>query len=128
MKSMKRAIAIAALLGMIVANTVRADIVRMESLTCENGFKDAYIATQIDASFGCIVVQYGIDCDGKPFEWHPEIVIKNGDPGGSYQWYYSGAGGNGGAWYLKVAVDGSGFVRGWGRRADGAYYEVASMQ
>jgi hypothetical protein len=35
---------------------------------------------------------------------------------------------NVGAWYLKVEVDGGRFIKAWGRRADGAYYEVVSVR
>lgn len=101
-----------------------ATIVKVEPVTCANGFKDAYVATEIEPIVGCILAQFGVGCNGQPFRRDFLIKARPGDLQAPFDYQYSGVTVAGGQWYVKIDLDESQFVRAWGKKADGSYYEA----
>lgn len=101
-----------------------ANITKYEKLSCgEGGYGDAYLVTEIDPSVGCILSQYGIGCNGEPFRHDFLIQSRPSDLGMPFDYQYSGATVSG-TWYVKVDYHNGAFVRAWGKKADGTYYEA----
>ncbi len=120
---MKKSI-IAILVATVTFCTAWAQTIsKTEQLDCANGFADAYLITDIDALVGCILSQHGIGCDGQPFRHDFTIQVRPSDLIAPFDYLYSGVT-VAGTWYVKIDYDNGQFVRAWGKKADGSYYEA----
>lgn len=115
------------LVGVVDAPVLSAKTaVYCEHTNCANGFQDAYVITEVDGDFGCIIACYGIGCDGKRFSFEGAKQPRGADLALPYDLYYSGVI-NGQVWYTKVRLAGEGSVaEAWGQQADGTFYELVS--
>ena len=116
---------VAVALVLLTATAWAANITKYEKLDCkESGFTDAYLFTEIDPVGGCILAQWGVGCDGKSFRHEFTIQSRPSNLQMPFDYEYSGITMSGSVWYVRIDYEESGFVRAWGKRADGTYYEA----
>lgn len=114
---------VGAAIVLATATAWAASISKYEKLDCTNGFTDAYLITEIEPTVGCILSQFGIGCDGQPFRHDFIIQVRPSDLVAPFDYLYSGVTAAG-TWYVKIDYNGDQFVKAWGKKADGSYYEA----
>lgn len=112
------------LLTLVTFCTVWAGTIsKFEKISCENGYPDAYVVTDIDDLVGCILSRYGVGCNGQPFRHDFTIHVIPSDLVAPFDYLYSGVTAAG-TWYVKIDYNGDQLVRAWGKKVDGSYYEA----
>lgn len=97
-----------------------ADLVFVQNLPC-----GGVIVTEVDPNAGCIVRQWGTDCDGKSWMVTYSIHVLAADPGGPYDLFYNGFTSTGNPWYVKSTYDHTSgrVISTWGQNGVGEYYK-----